>query len=37
MDVEKYLDNFINEIEDDNSVLRYVYNDKKNFVPFKTP
>ena len=37
MDVEKYLDNFINEIENDNSVLRYVYNDKKNFIPFKTP
>ena len=37
MDVEKYLDDFISDIENDNSILRYIYNAEKNFIPFKTP
>ena len=37
MDVEKYLNQFIDDVGDDQTVLRYIYNSGKKFIPFETP
>lgn len=37
INVKESIDNLVDFIMDDENVLRYVYNDQDEFIPFETP